>query len=703
MSSSPSHTGSGNENEETQQNNSHPETDSHEVEPPSYNQVEQDSSRQEETDTQDPRQLGYQSGESLDSIPDPEAPTMAEEAATEGPHAYDLPVQRNRNAQLPNEHAQQPSSPSNASTLQRAVVVEGRIVWTEAAEEDQDGRRRSGTLTRNALSSVQQEIDHEKPYPDKQTEVISEIITALYDEAQTSDPNDPYETPHCETCTDTVCQKINCTNLFKTKQGKKLLLSDTLRRGREKGWKMLVKIIFPLLPDAARDVWVVGEIFTALLGLLLSITAVVLRSSEPFGIVHLAFIILFSILAIIDGVFTLKDCTTCRKCHNIYKGDYRSHTEHDPYFKCCSKTFTAWSKNVLDVTRVSSTEIMLYPLVICDIFKVITGRRFEEGGPHADRLAVVLLVLTTISFIFYVYIARLLILVRMMKKVLAIRSPNYKLITNYYELHQNHYDFSVRKSAFWYQFYLLVHTILQMITQLLIFVAIGAKMYNDNQNLYIDDITDRSVHFSAYLWYLIVVGFITPIFGFLTSILVTYYWTQEFPIGLCLDIVGIWKMGGAEDFVHVKDQLGDPQGSSISKKIDRFLKVDKLRAEFQQLRQTNWCKKLMYPYTVPAVAIPCMIYLVLQAAMVIYAATAIGEMGIQKEQLIDEGGWVYFYIVAVVIFAAIANTFSISVASFWILVVLSSFVTLLSHAIPLSFSAVVILAAIIHKYCCMKK
>lgn len=659
-----------------------------ETEPPPYDQHELYPPRQEQTDNQSPRRLGSQSEMSPSSATNLPIQSIVE--YDEEPNASSFSRQGEIDAQLPSEHAQQHSSPSAASTT---VVVDGRLNWrdTNAGPDITDA---------NALDGAHEEADHEKDYPEKQTEVISNIITALYHEAQ---KNDPYKTPGCEACTDVVCQKLNCKNVFKTEHESKLLLSDTLRKGRTQGWNMLTKIIFPLLPDAARDVWVVGEILMAILGLALSITAVLLRPQEPFGVVHIIFIVLFSILALFDGIFTLKDCTVCKKCYNIYKGKYHSRREYVPYFKCCTKPCVTWCKNASDVTRVVATEITLYSLVVCDIFKVITGRRFVEGAPYADRLAIVLLVITSISFFLHVYVARVAIMVIAIKRILAIRSPNYKLIENYDLVRQRRYDFSSRKSAFRYLAYIFIHTILQMAIQFFIFFAIGGKMYNDNQNLFEDDIIDRSVHFSAYLWYLIGMGFITPIFGLFTSILVTYYWTQEFPIGLCLDIVSIWNLGGPEDFVHVKEQLRDDrQGTQISRVINQFLKVEEMRSEFKQFTTIKWYKKLIYSYTAPVVAISCLIYLILQAALIIYAGIAIREMGVQTEQLLNEGGWAYFHVAAIVIFAVLANAFSVSVAIFWILVALSSIMALLSTAMLLSLSGVLLIVVFLYK-CCFQK
>ena len=99
------------------------------------------------------------------------------------------------------------------------------------------------------------------------------------------------------------------------------------------------------------------------------------------------------------------------------------------------------------------------------------------------------------------------------------------------------------------------------------------------------------------------------------------------------------------------------------------------------------------------VAITCLVYLAVQLALGIYAAVVIGTMGTESDQILSEGGWVYFYIVAIVIFAVVANTYSVAVASFWILVALSSIVTLLGTAFNLSFALLFVIFIAISKLC----
>lgn len=65
-------------------------------------------------------------------------------------------------------------------------------------------------------------------------------------------------------------------------------MTDTLRKGRADGWNAFKMIIFPILQDIMRDVWVTIELITVLIGLVLSIATVTLDQNEVFNILHLA-------------------------------------------------------------------------------------------------------------------------------------------------------------------------------------------------------------------------------------------------------------------------------------------------------------------------------------------------------------------------------------------------------------------------------
>lgn len=527
----------------------------------------------------------------------------------------------------------------------------------------------------------------------RQYHVRSVMLTKLYIEAKAtaneSDDDEDVEATCCERCTDICCQTTTCnfSNPFKRGGTRPIegteILTPTLRRGRAKGWNMYASAIFPLFRPALRDAWVIAELVLALIGLVFSIVTVSLDQNQAFNILHLVLIILSSILALVDGVFTLafKYCKSCKRCcsktkiepgeeNEEKKDDSRQDEDNESTVdseihkkgclkgKCCSHC-----TNTKDIVRIVITEMLLYPLLICDMFEIITGKGYK-GKTHGDRFGFALFILSCISIVLYTYVARLLILTGMIKSVQDVRTPSSDEFRNRQE---SSYNTSIRTSALLYQVYLFIHVLLQMLAQVLMFVAIGGKILYDNRHFYADSNEDESIHVSGYLWYMIIVGYFLPLLGFLTFFLVTYYWSQEFPIALCIDMISIWKMGDPDDLIYI-DEKHRKKKSTVLKVIDQFVRIKKLESEFQDLRKTHCCEKFGYPFKAPVLIVICVAYVGLHLGFVVCAAVAVNETGAIVSQILNGGGWAFYYIVVVII-SAIANIYVFAVAALWIGVV----------------------------------
>ena len=532
----------------------------------------------------------------------------------------------------------------------------------------------------------------------RQYHVRSVMLTNLYIEAKDTGnelDDEDVEATCCERCTDICCQTTTCnfSNPFK-RGGKKPIegneiLTPTLRRGRAKGWDMYASAIFPLFRPALRDLWVIAELILAFLGLVISTATVSLDQNQVFNILHLALIILTSILALVDGVFTLglKYCRSCKSCCSKTKIEPASETKNEPVGeededgkddsredkdtvdsemhkkgcikgKCCSHC-----TNTTDIVRIVITEMLLYPLLICDMFEVITGKGYE-GEAQNDRFGFALFIFSCISFVLYNYVARLLILAGMIKSVQDVRKPSSDELRN---RNDSSYNPSIRTSALLYQVYLFIHVLLQILAQVLMFIAIGGKILYDNRHFYVESNEDESIYVSGYLWYMIVVGYFLPLLGFLTFFLVTHYWSQEFPIALCIDMVSIWKMGNPDDLIYI-DKIHQEKKSTVLKVIDQFVRIKKLEEDFQDLRKTHWCEKFGYPFKAPVLIVICVAYVGLHLGFVICAAVAVNETGAIVSQILNGGGWAFYYIVVVLV-SAIANAYVFAVAALWIGVV----------------------------------
>lgn len=330
---------------------------------------------------------------------------------------------------------------------------------------------------------------------------------------------------------------------------------------------------------------------------------------------------------------------------------------------CYKNKCRPFCKSATNAIRIILTEVILYPLLICDIFEVTTGRVFESSS-HIDRLGAFLFVVSCIYFILYVYVARIVILAGMIRNVTDIRTPERRM-ENKDARNERNYNRNVRKSAIWYQTCFTVHMVLQMLAQVLMLIAIGAKIRYDNRHFYRTNLedSDEEIHVSGHLWFMIISGFFLPFMGFLSFFVVTFFWAQEFPIGLYVDMISLMKMTscGGEDIL----KFGDGKKEESQKIVSHFENFD---SDFHTLRKTSLFAKLSYPFKKPGLIILCMIYAALLLAFVLCAALTLGENGDLLVQILNGGGWAIYYLLAV-IFGIIANLFVLLVVASWVIII----------------------------------
>ena len=358
--------------------------------------------------------------------------------------------------------------------------------------------------------------------------VYAEIVEALYVEASKENPKqlaieeggDPAVSATCgEKCTDFCCQACVCNfqspfarQNEKPFMEKKDILTPILRRGRAKGWGIYSKFAFPLVRDTIRNVWVIAEFLTILAALLLSILSFVKGNREIFNSLHLAIIILSTVLALLDTAFLLKDlvCKSSKACkycvQNKSTGDSHDTTAETCQCKKCLKG----CKNISDFLRVLFTELLLYPLLICDLFEFIIGDGYE-GEKVEDRISFALFILSLLALVLYVYFARILILIGMIYNVHKQRQP---FVQETVVRQRYSYDGTIAKGALYFQGFFFIHVLGQMIAQLMMLVAIGAKIEHNNKEVNLDCKPWQTVCVSPTLWYMIVAGYIMSICGF---------------------------------------------------------------------------------------------------------------------------------------------------------------------------------------------
>ena len=503
--------------------------------------------------------------------------------------------------------------------------------------------------------------------------VYAAIFEGIYLSAVDSPEDAADEEPtYGDRCIDQCCQACACDfskdchsqNLLQKKE----IVTPTLRRGREKGWGMLFQFTFPLVTSALRHIWIGSEFIFTIIATVLSSIMFKLGNDEAFNITHLVLASISFALATLDFGLNLYDhCKEC--CHKVETEENGTDPLVDVKVDAkgngkCLK----YSKNVLDFCRTWIAELILYPLLICDMFEFITGQGWKNETA-TDRLGFALFIVSSGALVVYVYIVRLLIVFGMMYRVQKGRKL--KKVSDH--------DEAYSASAIWVQLYFYIHVLGQMLVQILMLISIGAKIQYENretENTAAASGDGASIHISPFLWYMIVAGYILPFLGFLTFFIVTYYWVQEFPIGICLDVLSLLiPASGSADSIHnIKEEIKGP--SEKMSKILKYVNYAALKQDFQGMRGKSWFGvKFAYPFQRPVLVVLCILYFGSQVTFAVSAVltveldteSRIGEL-IMKVVVLNGGYWFTFYIAAVVL-GILANLYTFIVAVIWLILI----------------------------------
>lgn len=484
------------------------------------------------------------------------------------------------------------------------------------------------------------------------------------------------------------------------------IITPTTLRARKQGWSYYAKFAFPLASDVVRDFWVVGELLLLVISLILSVVffAIDENNRKGFNIFHLILTIVASILALIDAILQLKDCLSCRaglKYHRKVKAAKQSEydVDHkgengekvngetekdnlsqkseddvetgDATTKCQARIEKF--KDTMDIIRTLLSEAVFYPLLICDLFEFITGKGYEVNSA-TDRLSLVLFLLSCLGIFLYVYLARILVLYGVVVTVHKKRKA----------MRQNQDD----PTGLYIQIYFAVHVVMQMVAQILMIVAIAAKISYENQDYDPDSPVCESESppsnvcsptASSRLWYMFVAAYIMPVCGILTFYIVCYYWITELPLTVCLDFLRILESGSCDTFLSPKKSIKEKREKS-KKLLQHY--YESVHRDFERIYNVTFKDKLLYPFRNPAVIALSIAYAAFQIAFVICAGvssistevattmtSAAGAMEASETVILKEGlGWTIFFFIAAVL-GALANVYVFVIAYFWVLVI----------------------------------
>ena len=483
-------------------------------------------------------------------------------------------------------------------------------------------------------------------------------IKARIDDSEEVEYNDEVEGDSCfEKCMDRCCVSydISCTikigNLFHQKQ----LISDrTLKDASREGRKKVKNIVFSLNGDTIRMVWVILQLIFALVNLCFSIAIFVTGNNELFNIFHLVLSIFSTVLVIIDSLVVFYRSWQKKRLGN------------------CQETKPKNEKHPFDIFRLIITEIILFPLLICNFFEVT----LTDGNIDTEATTIIGLVLLAVDSIIFI---ATVFLIRLYMVIAAI-----KRIKKHFKDESNQKSKKYKATAIGYSYFFLIHVIFQMITHVLMFVIISSRIRYDHLNRPGENSTngtgiistdsmggifnqtsgteiissnemggvfngtgadDIGVYVSPRLWYMMTVMSFLPLFGYFTYFVVTKYWLEEFPA-----LVGL--------------------ASAILKKEEEI----SLDEKCYELHNANVCTKLRLPFKSPIIVLICFGYTTLIVAFFLCAGIQFNGVGlffffsINIQALSIE--WAGF-IFGTGIFIILANLYVFTIVFVWMCIIIA--------------------------------
>ena len=546
----------------------------------------------------------------------------------------------------------------------------------QQASQQSDELRQSETEITD-LHVPKNEIEHdkrderEKIIPKEIRQKIYTIVPALLKVVE-----DDTQTCCSSNCSCTVsCLNICClpcnnplSKSEDTTEEKFHIFNEMLQRGSEAGSAIFQEIIFPLIRPFTRDIIAISEFLIGFVGLILLSISFSLGNNGAYNIIHLVLAILSTLLGFVDMIVSLKFSSAIaqmiKSLRNRILGENGKDVEANGNRYDKDPEEPSFLKKGWDTGRILISEAILYPLLVCDLIEFIVNRSYAVNEPR-EVVNLVLFIISLLSFVFYVYIVRVGVLIAMaihLHKFRSLRPKPREAITKQStdnekvsKENNEELDPSIAKKAMIFLIYFVLHVMGQMASQIMIIVAVSLKIAEDNKNKTLDS----PLHISGELWFMLTAGYIMPFLGILSFFIPTFYWVYEHQIGLCVDFLSLLMMRGIDHILF-------PNGEEIKEVYESIQKIGlklrdgkKLRDDFKRLQGISFCNKLSYAFRNPLLVVACLAYSFAQIALVVVTIITMENVDLST---------IIYYVISIVI-GILANVYVFLVAALWIAVI----------------------------------
>ena len=461
-----------------------------------------------------------------------------------------------------------------------------------------------------------------------------------------NEPTVPEE-PRCKLdCCFQAIDWIGCCKRDNMPLHKLNSMTPVLRRARSKGWLIHSNMAFPLTNICGRTLWVGAELLTLCIVLGLSVVRFTCGNNNIFNILHLHLSTFATVLGLFDAFVLFCGCpfvrcgAACRKTEQLDVNPDNSTTAIQCQDSCLNAT-----RNAFDVGRMIMSELIFYPLLICAMFEVILSEAYYVDT-EANQISFALFVVSAILMVVFVYIVRFAVSVAAICNVNKKRFPpemKGRLVSK------------SSTSAICLQVYFVLHEIGQMVVQVVMTISIGILIHAENLHIFEDCTNEESVRITGCLWYMLVAGYVLPIFGHLNFYFLTYFWSQEFSIGICVDFLNALEQTDIADVLGIESEKEREKISLIKSHFPN------LKEEFDELRNTCCCYKFAYPFQSPVMGTFAFVQFLFHAA---FFACAIVSLFLADSVV----SWEFWFLISASVVVFIMNLYAFSIVFVWTII-----------------------------------
>ena len=446
----------------------------------------------------------------------------------------------------------------------------------------------------------------------------------------------------------------------KEKQNSKLL-SDAANIGKQ----MAPKIIFPGLSSAMQDLWVYAENGITLYQFVSSAQSIA-KEHTKIKITAFVFSSLALLLAAIDFFLYFVQLGSCariiralikklrHKESEVEENEEENEEDSSAEQKRCVCISQEWKERLetwFETSRSVLTELLLFPILVLDMFDFITGSPYllMKGQNDVQSIAF-FAVASCFFFVLSVYIMRIFILL----------STTAVLTKMPLDICKNQKD----TTAFVISF--AITAMGQMISQFAIILAIGVKIKQE-----IPMVGAETVTTSPFLICLILLGAAIPNFGLFAYFLVNYFEFNDFSVGMFINMMSLLQSESFSETIFGGEGTEKPieKAEELTEKFN-LSKSKQVFDKKQQSPDNKWSAKVLAAMKIPTLVLAGVVYYaVIIAFLVCLVLTKDSGTGEVQFVLFRYSGLcIAFFLVSVSLL--VSNMYSLFMIHVWIFVAL---------------------------------